>query len=114
MLFHIALPEDFNRARQTGFYDVSTRGLPLAQAGFVHGSASQDQVQRIWQAVYSDREDVLILSVDEQALADAGLTVRYEPGDPSDPESELFPHIYGGPIPFCALAVYEHHQLRNQ
>lgn len=112
MLFHIALPEDYARAQRTGLYDVSTRGLPLAQAGFIHGSASQDQVQRIWQAVYSDREDVLILSIDEQALADAGLTVRYEPGDPSDPESELFPHIYGGALPVTALTVVADFPLR--
>ncbi|MFW0181046.1 DUF952 domain-containing protein [Rothia sp. P5766] len=114
MLFHIALPEDYARALKTGFYDISTRGLPLAQARFIHCSASEDQVQRIWQAVYSDRQDALVLTIDELALADANLTVQHEPCDPLDPGSELFPHIYGGPIPLKALTVCREHQWKRQ
>ncbi|BDA63835.1 DUF952 domain-containing protein [Actinomyces capricornis] len=99
MILHIALAEDWARAQRRGTYPWSTRGVLASQQGFVHGCATIEQVGAVMEAVYPDRPDVVLLQVDEAALAGHGLEVREEPGDPSDPDSELFPHIYGGPLP---------------
>lgn len=98
-LLHMALPEDWDAARSTGTYTASTRGVTIAEQGFMHGSWDADQTLRVWDFAYSDRPDVVITEIDLAALADAGLTVREEPGDPSDPASERFPHVYGGDVP---------------
>ena len=104
-LLHMALPEDWEAAQRTGVYTASTRGVTIAEQGFMHGSWDADQTLRVWAFVYSDRPDVIITEIDLAALADAGLTVREEPGDPTDPASERFPHIYGGDVPVSLMRV---------
>ena len=46
-----------------------------------------------------DRTDLVLLNIDPAALTDP---VRWEPGVPTDPESMLFPHLYG-PLPAAAV-----------
>lgn len=99
MILHITLPEDWAAARASGPYTASTRGAQLADVGFLHASDGAGQVGTVGRAVYADRPDAFVVAMDEEALADAGLTVRREPGDPRDPSSPLFPHVYGGPVP---------------
>lgn len=106
MLFHIALPEDFATAQERGEYTISTRGVPHQQQGFIHASATLDQVRTVWEAIYSDRDDFLILAINEDALGEHGLDVRFELGNPEDANSELFPHIYGGALPISVLKIY--------
>jgi hypothetical protein len=52
-------------------------------------------------------EPLVLLTLDEPALAAAGLRVVREPGDPSDSDSERFPHVYGGPLPVAAVSRVE-------
>ncbi|MBM7051136.1 DUF952 domain-containing protein [Rothia sp. ZJ1223] len=106
MLFHIALPEDYAAAQHDGEYALSTRNTPLTADGFVHACASIEQVRTVWSAHYSDRDDIIILAIDDSSLEDHQLTVRFEPGTPDDGEEELFPHIYGGPLPIGVLKIY--------
>lgn len=104
-ILHMALPEDWEAAQATGSYTASTRGLTIAEQGFLHASYDADQTLRVHAGFYADRPDVIITELDVDALADAGLTVRPEPGNPSDPESERFPHVYGGEIPVSLMTV---------
>lgn len=97
-LQHIALESDWQAAQAAGSYPVSTRGRLIAEEGFMHCSASDEQRAGVLARFYSDvTEPLLLLTVDEQALDQHGLDVRYEPavvgGD------ELFPHVYGGDLP---------------
>ena len=104
-LLHIALPEDWKVAQASGEYAVSTRGALISQVGLMHGSWDADQALKIWNVIYADRPDIVVLEMSVSALADAGLTVREEPGDPTDPASERFPHVYGGPVPVKLMSL---------
>ncbi|RRD46940.1 DUF952 domain-containing protein [Tessaracoccus sp. OH4464_COT-324] len=105
MIFHIALPEDLAEALASGVYRNSTRGALIAEVGFLHACDSLDQVKRVREFIYPDRDDVIILTLNEERLATANFTVLREPTDPEDPESEHFPHIYGGDVPVELLAA---------
>lgn len=105
-LFHLALASDWADARAVGQYAVSTRGLSIEQVGFLHGSADRAQVDAVARRFYADvTEPLVLLEIDEASLARAGRTVRLEPPDPARPGAagELFPHMYGGPLPVAAV-----------
>lgn len=98
-LRHIALASDWERAQVTGSYDVSTLGRSLAQEGFVHASFP-DQVEGVARRFYADvTAPLVVLEIDPEMLE---VDVLVEPGDPRDPASERFPHVYG-PIPVGAV-----------
>ncbi|MDF5751852.1 DUF952 domain-containing protein [Spongiactinospora sp. TRM90649] len=88
LIYHIAFPADWERARQEGAYLVSTRGRSLAEEGFIHAS-TQGQVVSVAGAFYRDAGDLLLLEIDEDLV---GPEIKYEavPGRP-----DAFPHIYG-------------------
>lgn len=71
---------------------------PSGAEGFVHLSTIE-QVHLPANRLYRGRRDMVLLHVDAAAL-DA--PVRWEPGVPTDPESMLFPHLYG-PLPVSAV-----------
>lgn len=90
-LYHIALRTDWDAAQPAGRYEVSTRGLSLAEVGFIHCSL-RHQVRGILEACYSDfgdPHDLVLLVIDPGSL---GVPVRYEPAVPG---GEAYPHIYG-------------------
>ncbi|WP_241681408.1 DUF952 domain-containing protein [Pseudactinotalea terrae] len=96
---HLALAADWAAAQVAGVYEVSTRGRSLAQEGFVH-AAFPHQVDGVARRFYADvTEPLVLLEIDPGAL-DAEVVV--EAGDPADPSSERFPHVYG-PIPVSAV-----------
>ena len=68
-MFHLALPEDWADAQTSGRYAMSTRGVTLAEQGFIHASKNDEQVRRVRSLVFSDVEDVLLLHTDEHRLA---------------------------------------------
>ncbi len=96
-IYHLAVPEDWGRAAQGGLYAVSTRGLSLADEGFIHCSFAH-QIEPVANAWYRDLDRLVILRLDPETLA---AEVRVEPS--SDGSAELFPHVYG-PIPIAAVA----------
>lgn len=101
-LWHLAEPSGWAKAQAAGFYEGSTRGASLADVGFVHCSYPEQLVDVV-SAVYADViGDFVVLEVNRQRLEEGGLSVRDEPGDPSDPGSALFPHVYG-PVPVAAV-----------
>jgi uncharacterized protein (DUF952 family) len=64
--------------------------------GFIHLSTS-DQVDIPGRALFSGRDDVVLLVLDPGRLDD----VRFEEGVPPTP-GVLFPHLYG-PLPHAAV-----------
>ncbi|WP_326640100.1 DUF952 domain-containing protein [Streptosporangium sp. NBC_01755] len=94
-ILHLALASDWDAARRTGEYRVSTIGRTLDEEGFIHACASHEQLRGVVERFYSDvTAPLVLLSVDPR-----GLDVRMEV--PAD-SSEAFPHIYG-PLPVTAV-----------
>lgn len=94
-IFHIARNAAWEAARDAGEpYTMSTRDMPLEQVGFIHCSATLDQVDGVLRRLYTGVPGLVLLVIDTDRL-DA--PVRYEPAD-----GDLFPHVYG-PIPAHAV-----------
>jgi uncharacterized protein (DUF952 family) len=85
-----------------GWSNAQKRGLihpdPSGGVDFIHLSTIE-QVHLPANRLYRGRDDLLLLYIDP-ALLDA--PVRWEPGVPTDPQSMLFPHLYG-PLPVSAV-----------
>jgi uncharacterized protein (DUF952 family) len=90
-LWHLAERPDWERARATGSYERSTRGLSLAEVGFVHCSYGH-QVAGVGAALFADAADLVLLRIDPAAVP---AEIRVEDG---------FPHVYG-PIPVAAVTA---------
>lgn len=103
-LWHLAEPAHWAQARERGSYERSTRGASLASVGFVH-CCYPEQLPGVVARFYADAAatgDYVVLELDGELLERAGSPVRDEPGNPDDPASPLFPHVYG-PIPVPAV-----------
>ena len=94
MIYHAALPADWEAALATGSYEVSTRGMTLADVGFIHASY-EHQVEGVANTFYPDVDELVLLTIDREAV---GAPVVDEPV----PTGEGFPHIYG-PLPVDAV-----------
>lgn len=90
MILHLALLGDWNEARRTGAYPWSTRGLTLAQVGYVHCS-HEHQWRGVRERFYADLSDdeLVLLEIDESLLTSPVVVERLD-GAPDE-----FPHIYG-------------------
>jgi uncharacterized protein (DUF952 family) len=95
MVFHIAKASDWAAALAAGWYEVSTRGRTLAEEGFIHCSASSEQVAFVLSSFYAGVAEPLVLLTIDPALL--GCEVRVEGG---------FPHVYG-PLPVAAVVAVE-------
>lgn len=101
-LFHITTLDEWARSGRAGYHTRSTRGLDLDQVGFIHCSFAH-QVSRVAEALYGDvSETLVVLEIDPDALVRHGLVVRVEAADPSSPDAEKFPHLYGA-LPAAAV-----------
>ena len=98
-VLHLAHVDEWGEALRTGWFDRSTRGLTLAQVGFIHTSSAR-QVVRVAESYYADDpEPLLLLVIDVPATEAAGSKLRWE-----DSEGDLYPHVYG-PIPVAAVVA---------
>ncbi|MEB3983232.1 DUF952 domain-containing protein [Mycobacterium sp. 663a-19] len=91
-LVHLCGAEEWAAARARGEI------RPCAGDRFIHLS-TLEQVHLPANRLYRGRDDLVLLRVDP-ALLDS--PVRWEPGVATDPESMVFPHLYG-PIPVRAV-----------
>jgi uncharacterized protein (DUF952 family) len=94
VLVHLCADHEWQRASASGMH----RPPSLTDVGFVHLS-SPEQVHLPANRLYAGRTDLVVLTIDPARLTDP---VRWEPGVPTDPESMLFPHLYG-PLPAAAV-----------
>jgi uncharacterized protein (DUF952 family) len=97
VLAHLCGAHEWSRARIEGGIHPEPYGSPDNDP-FIHLS-TLEQVHLPANRLYRDRTDLVLLHIDAAALDSP---VRWEPGVPTDPESMLFPHLYG---PLLARAV---------
>jgi uncharacterized protein (DUF952 family) len=96
LIYHVTFKSDWEGARATGEYRLSTRGARLEEVGFIHGSFA-NQVQRIGACIFRDASDPLVvLVIDPERLSVRVEVENLEGGD------EGFPHMYG-PLPTTAV-----------
>ncbi|HEX6870608.1 MAG TPA: DUF952 domain-containing protein [Micromonosporaceae bacterium] len=95
-ILHFCSRSAWATAQADGEYAADT----LASEGFIHCSTA-DQVHLPANALARGRTDLVLLEIDPDRLAEPP---RYEPGDPADLASPLFPHVYG-PIPVDAVVA---------
>jgi uncharacterized protein (DUF952 family) len=101
-IYHIAAAADWAQARRDGQYTMSTRGLTLAEQGYIHASTAE-QVVPVANAYYQGVPGLLLLVIDPGRVTPE---IRYEhvPG-----QDQPCPHIYG---PLNTDAVVEARPFR--
>lgn len=87
-VYHLALIDDWTAAERTGVYAMSTRGVTVADEGFVHCSFAH-QIEGVASRFYADVDELRLLHLDRDAIDD---DLRVEP--PADGIAESFPHVY--------------------
>lgn len=96
LLIHLCGAGEWEDAQRA----AEVRPESLALTGFVHLSAPW-QVDLPANRLFAGRVDLMALCVDPAVLT---APLRWEPGVPGDPESMLFPHLYG-PLPLAAVVA---------
>ena len=87
-IYHLATAQAWADAKAAGSYRESTRGLSLADVGFIHCSYAH-QVPNVARAFYTDVPDLVLLTIDPERL-----TAELRE-DPVQQTGEVYPHIYG-------------------
>lgn len=99
MIFHITDAATWEQSRRQGQHTESTRGVDLADEGYIHCSTAE-QWPGVLAAFYADVEDLLLLHIDESRLTSP---VVYEQLGEAP---AAFPHVYG-PIDLAAVVAVE-------
>ena len=94
VLVHLCPTDDWSAAQTEG----ELRPESLTSVGFIHLSTPQ-QVHLPANRLYRGREDLVLLHIDPTRLDSP---IRWELGVATDPESMMFPHLYG-PLPVEAV-----------
>ena len=103
MIYHLTEPERWARSLVMGVHTGSSRGIELADEGFIHCSTVA-QWPAVRELFYADVDTLLLLHIDESLVTS---NIVYEQlGDAPAP----FPHIYG-PLPIAAVVQVE--ELRS-
>ena len=87
VLVHLCPADDWASAKSSG----ELRPESLASVGFVHLS-TPEQVHLPANRLFQGREDLVLLHIETSRL---NSPIRWELGVATDPESMLFPHLYG-------------------
>lgn len=96
LLVHLCAEPEWQAALTLG----ALRPPSLADVGFVHLS-TQRQVHLPANRIFPGRGDLVLVYLDPAMLT---APLRWEPGVPADPESMLFPHLYGA-VPTSAVVA---------
>jgi uncharacterized protein (DUF952 family) len=98
-ILHFCSRADWAAAQSAGEY----RGDTLDTEGFIHCSPTE-LVHIPANFTAHGRTDLVLLEIDPDRVE---APLRWEPGDPADPSSRTFPHLYG-PLPLAAvIAVHD-------
>ena len=87
VLVHLCPTEDWSAAQSVG----ELRPESLTSVGFIHLS-TPEQVHLPANRLYRGREDLVLLHIDPARLDSP---IRWELGVATDPESMVFPHLFG-------------------
>ena len=99
-IFHIATLADWQAAQRAGTYTTSTRGVTLAEEGFIHASRA-DQWEGVRAAFYADVTEPLVLLEIDTDLLDVPVVEE----QPAPGIEETFPHVYGAIPPAAVVGV---------
>ena len=99
MIFHVTDSATWAGSQQRGAHTGSTRGVDLAEEGYIHCSTAE-QWPGVVERYYAGASELVLLHVDEDLLT-SPLVYESPPG-----ASEPFPHIYG-PINLDAVVTVE-------
>ena len=94
VLVHLCSNDEWRSAQARGEH----RPESLDVSGFVHLS-TLEQVHLPANRLYARRTDLVLLRIDAARLTSP---IRWEPGVATDPDSMVFPHLYG-PLPAAAV-----------
>lgn len=94
VLVHLCGADEWEAASSEAEY----RPASLSDIGFIHLS-TPEQVHLPANRLFSGRTDLVLLYLTPELLTSP---LRWEPGVPGDPETMLFPHLYG-PMPVNAV-----------
>jgi glutathione S-transferase len=97
-IFHIASVADWTAAQESGAYTTSTRGVTLAQEGYIHASRA-DQWEGVRARFYADADEPLVLLTIDTELLGVPVVEEEVPG------GETFPHVYGAIPPSAVVDV---------
>ncbi|WP_159448813.1 DUF952 domain-containing protein [Demequina sp. NBRC 110053] len=102
-ILHVAFRSIWDDALAGRPYEVSGRGMTVADEGFVH-CATRDQLPGVLARHYDDvdRADLAVLVLDTALIEADGAEVRFEN---TSGGSELFPHLYAQLRPEWVTAV---------
>ena len=96
IIFHLAFRADWEAGVAAGEY----RAPSLAEEGFIHASADEEQMLRVAARLFAGRTDLLALEVDIDRLPEES---------PVIPEAarsgEIYPHVYGPINPGAVVRV---------
>ncbi len=96
IIYHLAFRSDWEAGVAAGEY----RAPSLADEGFIHASADEEQMLRVAARLFAGRTDLLALDVDTDRLPDDSPLIR-EPAR----SGEIYPHVYGPINPDAVLRV---------
>lgn len=99
-IFHVARVVDWDAARVSGEYRVSTSIASLDEIGFIHASEAH-QVDGVLERFYAGQSGLVVLAIDEGAVAADRVEIRREDSG----SGELFPHLYGPIRPHWVTAI---------
>jgi glutathione S-transferase len=97
-IFHLATAADWAAAQASGAYTTSTRGVSLADEGFIHASR-EDQWEGVRERFYADVDEPLVLLAIDTDLLDVPVVEEEVPG------GGTFPHVYGPIRPAAVVQV---------
>ncbi len=100
LIYHIATREDWDKARQQGFYESPS----LKEEGYIHCSEDR-QVSDVILRYFSSKNNLLKLTIDTEKLTSQLIW------DWSNAIEDTFPHIYG-PINLDAVILVENIENR--
>ncbi len=87
-LYHIAIKEDWQRAKSNNTYTNSTLGKSLDNVGYIHLSYAH-QVKLVADFIYKGMSGLVLLKIDPSKLTSRVVVEDVEGTD------EKFPHLYG-------------------
>lgn len=96
IIYHLAFRDDWEAGSAAGEYVAPS----LAEEGFIHASADEEQMLRVAARLFAGRTDLLALDVDTERLDEDSPVIR-EPAR----SGEIYPHVYGPIDPDAVVRV---------